>query len=177
MAQEVDSEKLFAALFAHLALSPAGTANEITHSAVPLKLELLAFHLFPFFGKRRGCDVNALHVARGLTALDGLFDSTQRANLFEKVHRSRTSDPSTRELDDLVWFVRLQTQVVRGSAYPEQIAKEISETLGRFDRWFDTRIGISATRAVAALLVIVATAEARATSWIPDLRECGNSFM
>jgi hypothetical protein len=49
LATEVNGENLFAAVFAHLVLSPAGTANELTHGAAPSSLRLLAFHLLLFF--------------------------------------------------------------------------------------------------------------------------------
>jgi len=176
LAREVNAENLFAAVFARLFLAPAGTANEITHAAVPIKVELLAFHLVPFFGKGPDRSIDAFHISRALGALDLLFGARQRASMFRKLHHTRTSDPRTRELDDLAWSVRLDAETVRGSAYPEQIAREIRETLGRFDDWFDVHVGISPSRAVTALLAIVSAHEAKATSWFPQLVECSKSM-
>jgi hypothetical protein len=88
--------------------------------------------------------------------------------MFAKLHHTRTSDPRTRKLDDFAWSVRLDAETVRGSAYPEQIAREIRETLGRFDDWFDAHVGISPSRAAAALLAIVSAHEAKGTSWFPS---------
>src|ERR1700730_17916983 len=70
LATEVNTEDLFAALFAHLVLTPAGMANEITLSPVPIKVELLAFHLVPFFGQTRDSRIDAFHISRALDALD-----------------------------------------------------------------------------------------------------------
>ena len=176
LAAEINSENSFSATFAHLMLSPAGVANELTHGAVPIKLEMLGFHLLPFLGSPGAERIDAYHISRALDALDSLFVASQRANMFAKLHHTRTSDPGARELDDLAWSVRLDAETVRGSAYPVQIAKEINETLGRFDDWFEARVGISPTRATSALLAIVSAHEAQATSWIPELLENAKSM-
>ncbi len=173
---EVNAEHLFAAVFAHLVLAPAGAANEITHAAVPIKIELLAYHLIPSFGSTRGKTIDAFHISRALGALDMLSAARQRDGIFGKLHQGRSSNPGARALDDLVWSVRLDAETVRGSAYPEQIAREIKETLGRFDEWFDRRVGISPSRAASALLAIISAHEAKATSWFPELIEASKSI-
>jgi hypothetical protein len=147
---EVNAEHLFAAVFAHLVLAPAGGANEITHAAVPIKIEVLAYHLIPFFGSVHDKTIDAFHISRALEALDILFTARQRESMFSKLQQNRCSDPDVRALDDLVWSVRLDAETVRGFAYPEQIAREIRETLGHFDDWFDKRIGISPGRGLSA---------------------------
>jgi hypothetical protein len=82
---EVSGENLFAAVFAHLVLSPAGTANELTHGAVPIKLELLAFHLLLFFSAPGARSIDAFHISRALDALDLLFASYQRAKIVREI--------------------------------------------------------------------------------------------
>jgi hypothetical protein len=174
---EVTAENLFPAVFAHLVLAPAGAANEITHAAVPIKIELLAYQLIPFFGALKDQRIDAFHISRALDALEVLSAARQRESMFAKLQQSRSSsDPDSRALDDLVWSVRLDAETVRGSAYPEQIAREVRETLGRFDGWFDTNVGISPSRAAAALIAIVSAHEAKATSWIPQLIEASKSM-
>ncbi len=168
---DVSADDLFAAVFAHLVLAPDGVANEITHAAVPIKIELLAYHLIPFFSSANDQKIDAFHISRALGALDMLSAARQRESMFAKLHQSRSCHPDSRALEDLVWSVRLDAETVRGSAYPEQIAREIRETLGRFDGWFDSHVGISASRAAAALLAIISAHEAKATSWFPELRE------
>jgi hypothetical protein len=61
--------------------------------------------------------LDAIHISRALDALDKLFAARQRESMFAKLHRSRCSAPDIRELDDLVWAVRLDAETVRGSAY------------------------------------------------------------
>jgi hypothetical protein len=174
---DVNAEHLFAAVFAHLVLVPAGVANEITHSAGPIKIELLAYHLIPCFGScAPGEPIDVFHISRALGALDTLFAARQRESMFAKLHQSRSSDPDARHLDDLLWSVRLDAETVRGSAYPEQIAREIKATLGRFDEWFDRRVGVSPGRAASALLAIISAHEAKATSWFPELIEASKSI-
>ncbi len=176
LAREVNAENLFTVLFAHLVLSPAGTANELTHGAVPIKLEVLAFLLLPFFSAAGADSIDAFHISRALNALDSLLTSYQRMSMFAKLHHTQSSDPSTRELDDLVWSIRLDAETVRGSAYPEQIAEEINKTLGHFDDWFEAHIGICPSRAVKAVLAIVWAHESKATSWSPELVESSKSM-
>ena len=102
--------------------------------------------------------------------------SYHRMSMFAKLHDTQSSDSSARELDDLAWLVRLDAETVRGSAYPEQIAEEITKTLGRFDDWFEAHVGICPSRAAKALLAIVTAHESRATSWFPELAESSKSM-
>lgn len=176
LCREVNAEHLFAAVFAHLVLAPAGVANEITHAAVPIKIELLAYHLFPSFGSTHDQPIDAFHMSRALGALDTLFAARQRESMFARLHQSRSSEPGDRQLDGLLWSVRLDAETVRGSAYPEQIAREIKETLGRFDAWFEPRVGISPSRAASALFAIISAHEAKATSWFPELIDASKSI-
>src|SRR5258708_3924704 len=99
LSSEVSAASLFAALFADLVLTPAGTANEITHASVPIKSELLAFHLLPFFGTARDQSIDAFHISRALGAVDLLFDARQRTSMFAKLHQSRTADRESREVE------------------------------------------------------------------------------
>ncbi len=176
LATEVGGENLFAAVFAHLVLTPAETANELTHGPVPIKLELLAFRLLPLFSVQGAESIDAFHISRALDALEALFMSYHRMSMFAKLHDTQSSDSSARELDDLAWLVRLDAETVRGSAYPEQIAEEITKTLGRFDDWFEAHVGICPSRAAKALLAIVTAHESRATSWFPELAESSKSM-
>ncbi len=169
LANVVDSEKLFIVLFAHLCLALAETANELTHSNSPAKLELLAFHLFPSFGAAGKADPGALDVIRGLKSVDALFKSIQRVEMYQSIIQSQQLDPERRPLASLLRSVSLDARVVRGSAYPEQTAKEIRGCLGPFDTWFQERIGIAPTRAADLIWSIVKTTEENATLRLSDL--------
>ena len=50
LAQAVDAVRLFVAVLANMAFGPAEHMREATYGTVPAKIELLAYHLYPFFG-------------------------------------------------------------------------------------------------------------------------------
>ena len=50
LARTVSAERLFVAVTAYLSIAPVELISEVTHGTVSAKSELLAFHLFPFFG-------------------------------------------------------------------------------------------------------------------------------
>jgi hypothetical protein len=176
LANVVDSEKLFTALFAHLCLSLAETANELTHSDSPAKLELLAFHLFPSFGSGSKRDPDARDVMRGLSSLDVLFKCNQRAEMYESILETKKLDPEKRALASLIHAVRTDAQIVRGCAYPEQTAKEICECFGPFDAWFQKQIGLAPTRAVDLIFAIVRSTEEAATARAPEILDSAQSL-
>ena len=75
-------------------LAPAGAANEITHAAVPIKIELLAYQLIPFFGALKDQRIDAFHISRALGALEMLSAARQRESMFAKLQQSRSSSAS-----------------------------------------------------------------------------------
>lgn len=56
--------------------------------------------------------------------------------------------------------IKQSSEVVRGSAYPEQTAAKIRQIQGRFDSWFEKKAGISPNRVVDIVTALVPRVEA-----------------
>jgi hypothetical protein len=67
-------------------------------------------------------------------------------------------------------LVRMNAEIVRGSAYPEQTGMEISAIQGHFDSWFARVVGVSPTRAMAMLRAVIRHQEDALNSVMPDIR-------
>lgn len=141
---EASAEKLFVATLLQMSVGPASEMSEMTHGTVPIKSEALAFHLFPLFGVSEK-DITPGHVYQALEASQTIIAAD---SLLIDSARELDSDDAA---GALARQIERQARTVRGSAYQEQTAKEIVEVQGRFDSWFENKIGISPTRAQEAL--------------------------
>lgn len=173
IAEDVDAVSLFVALFANMALGPAEHMREMTHGDVPAKLELLAYHIYPLFGGRGASAITPWHTRLCWEALDKLFISRMHCKAF-----SHHKLDDNIQIDSLLRSLRIHSEIVRGSAYPEQTKEEILSIQGKFDAWLAKRTGIAPTRAVALLWAIARAQEDAATDFIEDvfesLRTVGN---
>lgn len=136
------AERLFVATLLTMGVGPASEMSEATHGTVPVKTEILAYYLYPFFGASEE-EISPVEVEICKAASDTIL----AANGLLIEDGSDTDDPAT----SLVRQIERQARTVRGSAYQEQTASEIIEVQGHFDGWFVARIGISPTRAQEAL--------------------------
>lgn len=173
ISKEIDARSLFSVLFANMAFAPGDTADEITHGSVPVKLELLAFHSFPFFGFSSNKDISPWHVQSCLQALDELFILHLQQPTLEKVASGEEIDP----LDDLLHLVQSEAEIVRGSAFPEQTADEIISVQGKFESWFTTKLGIGPIRAQEILFAIIREQEEVINSCKGKIIDIANEFV
>jgi len=74
-------------------------------------------------------------------------------------------------------FIKMQSEVVRGYAYPEQTAGKIAQIQGRFDNWFNHKIGISPSRAVDIIFSIVKHIEETFNEILDELRKESDSYV
>jgi len=137
-----NAEKLFVSTLLTMSIGPASEISEATHGTVPVKTEVLAYHLYPFFGASDE-DISPVEVEVCKAATDKILAAN---GLLIEVG-SEGDDPSA----SLARQIERQARIVRGSAYQEQTASEIIEVQGRFDGWFEAKVGISPTRAQEAL--------------------------
>lgn len=144
LCERVNAEKLFVATLLQMSVASASEMSEMTHGTVPIKAEVLAFHLFHLFGASKG-DVTPNHVYQALEAAQTIISANSL--LIESAEEFDSADAA----GALARQIERQARTVRGSAYQEQTAKEIVEVQGRFDRWFENKLGISPTRAQEAL--------------------------
>ena len=149
LATEADAAALFVTTWAVLQHSRT-PPTESSHGTVPAKTELLAYHLYPFFGRSDAA----------VTVPQARLCAREASRLFHNLRYSSlepSGDPA-RELGD---ELRRRTEVVRGLAYIEQTVEEINAVQGRFEAWFAERVGVGPDRAVALLRAVIA-AEGRA---------------
>ena len=75
LALEVGPERLLITVMVMLILVPQGRATEATHGTVPVKTELLAYYLFPLFGRPPKGPLTPQSVERTFTLIDTLLNS------------------------------------------------------------------------------------------------------
>jgi hypothetical protein len=165
LAQSVSAERLFVAVTAYMSIAPAELISEVTHGTVSAESELLAFYLFPFFGGSAINEISPFQVNECVRALEDLF----RAEIAKGAYPDSTSTQTPADL--LSRDVQRQARIVRGSAYQEQTAEEIKAVQGYFDSWFEAKVGISPTRALAILWAIAEARQAAVTSFMKDAHE------
>ena len=170
LAHSVDPVQLFVATVANMAFAPEGSISEATHGDVPAKIEALAYYLYPFFeisskAASSKSEITPLHVNECIESLGTI--------LTMRVMGSVSSDGITtvpNEADSIATLVRMQAEIVRGSAYPEQTGMEISSIQGHFDSWFVKVVGISPTKAKDLLWAIIRHQERALNSVLPEIR-------
>jgi hypothetical protein len=160
LSDEVDAENLFVCLTVILSMIPIDTARESIHGAIPAKIELLAYHLLPRFGRSTNRSVTPIQIERGLHAIHSLFNARMQVSAFQT-----KSNEATEEIEAVVRILSIDASVIRGSAYPEQTLQEISGIQGHFEGWFKEKTGIGPCRAGQLLIAILRTEEAQANEW------------
>jgi len=165
LANSVDAARLFVAAIGHLASAPEGTASELTHGTVPAKVEALAYCLFPYFGASDKSNITPWQMDECLESLDQLVNMRLMGRSYAEEGRRQNW-----KVDSIATLVRLQAEIVRGSAYPEQTSEEISEIQGRSDSWFARAVGISPTRAKDFLWAIIRYHEYAINDLKPGIR-------
>lgn len=161
----VDAVRLFVAVIANICFGPAESFSEVTHGDLPAKVEMLAYHAYPFFGESNNREITPWHINRCIECLDKIL------MLHLIVPRLPKDSAELDTIDKIVASVRNQAEVVRGSAYPEQTASEVISIQGHFDNWFANKVGIKPTRAQAMLWSIIRTQERALNSVMPDIRK------
>jgi hypothetical protein len=163
--ESVDAVSLFIAVIANTCFSPAELFSEATHGDLPAKVETLAYYAYPFFEKSNNREITPWHINKCIEIMDKMLALRLMVHWFPK--DDREPDP----LEDIVTTVRMQAEVVRGSAFPEQTASEVISIQGHFDNWFANRVGIKPTRAQAMLWSIIRTQENAINSVMLDIRK------
>lgn len=164
----MDTEALLSSMIVQLLSAPAEQLIGDRFGRHPALLEILALNAIPRFGLNIGKQVN-------------LFESNKCYSLAEKVliRRMRSvpenSNPSDR-LNTLSNQLIMHSEIVRGSAYPEQTRKEIDEIQGHFDNWFKSKIGISPSKATEIIFLLITHMESIINSNIHEFIDSGNKY-
>jgi len=102
----------------------------------PAMIERLAEIAIPKFGVSSNKEISVFQSNEIYPLLEDILN----ADMFS----SRQSEDLPSIADDL----KSSSEVVRGSAFPEQTAAKIRQIQGKFDAWFEKQVGISPSRAV-----------------------------
>ena len=171
LASTVDAARLFVAVFSNMCFGPAEQMTEGTYGTVPVKVELLSYYLYPFFGLSDNRDITPFHVNACMEALDKLHVAYTWTEGFLNEPKKPDSP-----IDGIVAKVRARAMTIRGSAYPEQTKDEIILIQGKFEDWFANRLGIGPTRACSLLYAITKSQEDKYNNFTSDFREHAESY-
>lgn len=144
LGNQTDAEHAFLSftLLQVITISKAGgTIEEHKHGTIPAQIETAAFHLYPQFGAASVVDPAAVQ------EIIDTIPSILRLNLMIAAGESFEEGQAT----NVVGPSKMYAVSVRGSAWPDQTKAEILGIQGHFDDWFENKIGLSPSRAVAIL--------------------------
>lgn len=162
-----NAEKLFIAVAMNISIGPADEMDEMTYGTVPAKLELLAFCLYPFFGKSQDDIITPWDTNNCIEALDELFRSSILSQIdFSEKHGE----------NEISSHLLSRAKIVRGSAYPEQISGEIESIQGKYEDWFQKKVGVGPKRAVQIIWAIFNNQQNSLASYLPKFQENGNKW-
>lgn len=143
----VDSEAMLSVMITQLLFRSVEQAAIDRYGNHPALIEIIATYAIPKFGVNTGKRITP-------------WDSNQCYRLAEKILNKRLfSYCNLGDFDSLSSQLKMGSDVIRGSAYPEQTKQKVIDIQGNFDQWFKDRIGISPSKAVEIILLIVSHAE------------------
>jgi hypothetical protein len=171
LAKHIDAESLLVAVYANITIGPVDQVNDFTHGTVPAKMELLAYNLYPLFGVSKNKLITPCHTNDCIDALEKLFTSRQQVRIFSDIQKDKSDSANW-----LVESLRMDAEIVRGSAYPDQTAEEIVAIQGKFEKWFSSRLGIGPKRAQELLMGIALTMEDNLNTYMDDVVEQGKKL-
>ncbi|NKQ34757.1 MAG: NERD domain-containing protein, partial [Chloroflexi bacterium] len=148
MAKSVDAVRLFVAVMINISTGTPESFSEADYGTASVKGEILAFYLFPFFGLPVEKEITPFLVQECQRILEELFTAQLRVNRLLNVEENGNS------IDQIINNARTNALIVRGSAYPQQTAKEIIEIQGKYENWFAKKCGIGPVRAQSILWAI-----------------------
>jgi len=170
LARKVKAEKLFAAAFANIAILPTEELSELLHGDIPAKLELLAYHLFPFFGISQETKISPIQIQDCIKQLDRLFQARIMSQSF------MDKKEASRQMDSLARSLRINAEIVRGSAYPEQTSEEIISIQGKYEKTFKEKLGVGPTKAQTILHAILESEDKTINDSLENIRKRALEF-
>jgi hypothetical protein len=166
---QMDTEALLSVTVAQLLLSSLENAIGDKHGNHAALVEVIAFYAIPRFGTNTGKVVTH-------------SDFNQCYALAEKIltgrmwRMSKMNNATDHDLDKLSERLIRQSEIVRGSAYPEQTRDEIIGIQGKFDNWFKEKIGISPSKAVEIIFSLITYIENSYNNKSEELYEYADSY-
>lgn len=164
----VNSEALLSSMIAQLMFLPQDSSFGDRYGNHPAMLEILATYCIPHSGKNSEAALPASLTQHCYRLLEKILN----AKMFEGFGEFDASQPET----SLALQMKMHSQVVRGSAFPEQTAHKIRVIQGNFDNWFESKLGLSPSRAVEIVYALISKAECVATDHTPLCRKLANEY-
>jgi len=159
----VNAEALLSSMIAQLIFVPTGSSFGDKYGNHPAMLETLAVNCIPRFGDNNDTRLPAPITQHCYHLLEKIF----HGKMFEGF-----GDPEKEKAKTpLALQMKIHSQVVRGSAFPEQTAHKIQVIQGNFDKWFEKNLGLSPKRAVDIVYALVSKTESLATEHTPPSRK------
>jgi len=169
LGNSVDAAKLFVSVFSNISFGIPEQMTEANFGTVTPKIELLAYHLYPLFGKSQNTSVSVIHVQPCMQALDRLFRSLNLLKLLS------VSDNKNEIVTNVMYRLKGEVRIVRGSAYPEQTRDEIISIYSPFDRNFENEAGICPSRAITIIENIIKSQAESLNNYLPVIRKHAES--
>jgi len=164
----VNSEALLSSMIAQLMFLPQGSSFGDRYGNHPAMLEILATYCIPHSGKNTEAALPASLTQHCYSLLEKILN----AKMFEGCGEFDASQPET----SLALQMKMHSEVVRGSAFPEQTANKIKDIQGNFDNWFESKLGLSPSRAVEIVYALISKAESVAAEHTPLCRKLANEY-
>ncbi len=146
---QLDTEAVLSVAVMRLLLRSAGESFE-SKGDHPALLEVIARHTIPRFGANRGIIVTH----QNFNQCYGLAEEYLAKRMISSLNAGNIEEAAS-NLDKISNSLKMQSEVVRGKAYPEQTRDRIIEIQGHFDKWFEKKIGISPSKAVEIINALV----------------------
>ena len=141
---EVNAEQMLSIMVTQLLVHPFTGDDEFGHH--PVLVENLAYLLFSKADPlQQGRDVNPIDIVECQKLLEDFWNSNRVISVHKDMKEHHPSLPDE---------VRVDSEIVRGNAYINQTTEKIKQIQGKFDNWFEKKIGICPTRAVEILYSI-----------------------
>ncbi len=163
LVSSVNAEALLSSMIAQLIFVPTGSGFGDKYGNHPAMLETLAKHCIPKFGDNNDTKLPAPITQHCYGLLEKIFHSKMFEG-FDDPEKEKAKTP-------LALQMKMHSEVVRGSAFPEQTAHKIQTIQGNFDKWFEKKLGLSPTRAAAIVYALVSQSESIATEYTPFCRK------
>jgi len=167
---QLDTEAVLSVAVMQLLLCPAGESFESIGNH-PALLEVIARHTIPRFGANRGIIVTH----QNFSQCYGLAEEYLAKRMISSLNAGNIEEAAS-NLDKISNSLKMQSEVVRGKAYPEQTRDRIIEIQGHFDKWFEKEIGISPSKAVEIINALVKHCESVYSDNSPKFYKYADQF-
>lgn len=144
---KVDSESMLSIMIAQLLVQPVEQQIGDRFGQHPVMIEIIAEYCIPRFGNNVDKNIPLMES----NACYGFLNQCIKGRMFSEY----TFSDHDNKINSVSSSLKMDSEIIRGSAYPEQTREEIIEVQGKFDQWFQNSIGISPSRAIEVIYALI----------------------